>query len=70
MIDLEDADLFSEYLNDKNETVHCVESVCIPNFSGPNAGKYGLEKFHIEAFFTQWLYKKGPCLKSGKTIFN
>ena len=32
---------------------HCVKSVRILSYSGPNAGKYGLEKLRIRTLFTQ-----------------
>ena len=34
---------------------HCVKSVRIRSFSGPNAGKYGPENLRIRTLFTQWL---------------
>ena len=33
--------------------IHCVKSVRIRSFSGPNAGKYGPEKLRIRTLCTQ-----------------
>ena len=39
----------------KLTATHCVKSVCIRNFSGPNVGKYGPEKLRIRTLFSQWV---------------
>ena len=45
-------------------TTHCVKSVRIRSFSGPNAGKYRLEKLRIRTLFTQWHIKRFDCDRS------
>ena len=42
---------------------HCVKSVHIRSFSGPNAGKYGPDKLRIRTPFPQ-------CRGASKTLLN